>query len=304
MSTTNRTARTILITGATSGIGRHAALYLARKGYHVIATGRRQELLDELVRETGDQTLHAIRLDVNDAASIAAAQLAADDLTDGHGVDVLINNAGFGIAAPLSEMTDDDVRRQFETNVFGLLAVTRAFIPQMRERGFGKIINVSSVGGRMTMPFFGAYNASKYAVESLSDALRFELHPMGIDVVIIEPGVINTNFADRSLSRVSAYNDASSPYASVLAQVEDMQRQAESMGVSPDCIARAMHRAIKARRPRARYIAPFRTVLMLGLYKATPTRISDAAMRRVFRLTRKNLSLTTAPSPQLPAPRS
>lgn len=283
--------KTILITGATSGIGRHAALYLARRGYHVIASGRRQNALDELTAEAKDEglKLDALRLDVTSAESIEAARLEADRLTDGHGVDVLVNNAGFGYAAPMAETTDADMRAMFNTNVFGLMAVTQAFIPQMRERGFGKIINVSSVGGKLTMPFFGAYNATKYAVESMSDALRYELKPFGIDVVVVEPGVINTNFADTSLSKIDKYNREDSAYAAVWAQVDSMRDQIEKMGVGPKVISRAIHRAVKSRRPSARYMAPFKARIMVGAYKATPTSWTDALFRRVFHLRRKDL---------------
>lgn len=283
-------AKTILITGATSGIGRTAALHLARRGFHVLATGRRRAALDELADEVaGSGRLDPIALDVTDDTSIAAAVAEADRLTGGRGVDVLINNAGFGVAAPMTETTDADIRRQFDTNVFGLMAVTRAFVPRMRERGAGRIINVSSVGGRMTMPFFGAYNATKYAVESMSDALRLELRPFGIDVVLVEPGVINTNFADRSTERLDHYADASSPYAPVFGHVDEMRARAEKMGVGPEVIARAIERAVRSRRPAARYVAPFKARVMLAFIRWLPTRWTDAMMRRMVHLDRRTL---------------
>src|SRR5262249_61673087 len=129
---------------------------------------------------------------VTDAASIAAAVAEVDRLTDGHGVDVLVNNAGFAAVCPLSEMSDADLRAQFETNVFGLMAVTRAFLPKMRARGSGRIVNVSSSGGRGTFPLMGAYHAPKYAVEALSHALRPELRALGMQGSVIRPGPIRT----------------------------------------------------------------------------------------------------------------
>ena len=146
----------VLITGATAGIGRTTALELARLGYHVIATGRRAGELDKLRAEAPAGTrLDTAILDVTSAESIAAAVATVDRLTGGHGLDVLVNNAGFGLVGPMTEISDADLRRQYDTNVFGLMAVTRAFVPAMRDRGRGRIINVSSMGGKMTFPFMG-----------------------------------------------------------------------------------------------------------------------------------------------------
>ncbi|GMV12986.1 MAG: hypothetical protein AMXMBFR56_12100 [Polyangiaceae bacterium] len=186
------------------------------------------------------------------AASIDAARAEIDRLTDGHGVDVLVNNAGFGIAAPLIEASDTDVRAQYETNVFGLLAVTRAFVPAMLSRRSGRIINVSSVGGRVTLPFMGAYNSTKYAVESLSDALRRELLPFGIRISVIEPGLIRSEFADKSMAFVATRTEPSaSPFAEVYANAGAIRAASEQGAVGPECIALAVERAITARRARA-----------------------------------------------------
>jgi len=282
--------KSILITGATAGIGRFAALYLAKKGYRVFAAGRSEAALESLRGEAKGLSLEAFRLDVTDAASIESARSLVDERTDGAGVDVLINNAGFGIAAPIELTEDADLRRLFETNVFGLMAVTRAFLPAMRRRGSGRVINVSSVGGRLTFPFFGAYNATKYAVESLSDALRIELRAFGIDVVLIEPGVIRSEFADRSVSELAKYKKMESPYLPVMARADELKRQTDAQAVGPECVARAMERAIEARRPAARYVAPFRARILLALFAVVPTRWLDAAMRSLTGLTRKHLS--------------
>ncbi len=295
-------SKTILITGATSGIGRYAALYLARHGHHVIATGRKVALLDQLAEEAKGLKLDVLSLDVTDESSILAAVAGADKLTGGHGVDVLVNNAGYGIAAPMSEITDDDLRRQFDTNVFGLMAVTRAFIPQMRERRSGKIVNISSIGGRFTFPFFGAYNATKYAVESMSDALRNELRPFGVHVVLIEPGVIKTNFSNTTQDLVDYYNVPESPYANALAHTDTLVERTDKMAVGPEVIGRVMRRVIESRRPGARYMAPFKARIMYGMFKLLPTSWADALMRRVAFLTPKVID---GPRPaQLPAGRT
>jgi len=277
----------VVITGATSGIGRHAALALARAGHRVFATGRRKEALETLRREAEGLALDTLVMDVTDAASIDSAQRAIDVATAGHGVDVLINNAGYGVAGPVEEVGADAVRAQYETNVFGLLAVTRAFLPAMRARGFGRVVNVSSMGGRFTLPLLGVYNSTKYAVESLSDALRVELRPFGIHVVLIEPGAIRTEFADVAMSSVE--QDASSPYAAAKANAEAMRGKFEATMVGPEYVTRAILKGALARSPRARYVTPLSAMFTLWIVKLLPTSWTDAILGQLTGLTRKNL---------------
>jgi NAD(P)-dependent dehydrogenase (short-subunit alcohol dehydrogenase family) len=284
---------TILITGATSGIGRATALHLAERGHHVIATGRNEGALATLRAEARGR-LDTLPLDVTDKASIAAAMKAATALSAG--IDVLVNNAGFGVLGPTEAITEEDMRAQYETNVFGLMAMTRAVLPMMRARGAGRIVNVSSLGGRFTLPLFGVYNSTKFAVESLSDALRIELAPFGIRVSLIEPGVIATNFTDRSMSALSKYDHPDSPYAPVLAQADRIRASSERTAVGPRCVARAIEKAATARRPRARYVAPFIAGLGVGFLRALPTRVADFIMAQVMGLTRRRL-LRRLPAP-------
>lgn len=272
--------KTILITGATTGIGRHAALFLARRGHRVFATGRNEAALARLALEAEGTSLEILRLDVTSAASIEAARAEVDRRTGGRGLDALVNNAGFGIAAPTELLSDADLRSQFETNVFGLMAVTRAFLPAMHERGRGRVVNVSSVGGRVTLPMYGGYNATKYAVESLSDALRRELGPLGIDVVLIEPGVIKSEFIERSMTPMDGYAAAAAGrYGRVLQRWSKIRALSEARAADPRCVARAMARAIEARRPRARYVTPLSARLMLAFAQVLPTRLVDLVMR-------------------------
>ena len=285
MTTATAPAAThVLITGATAGIGRTTALELAKLGYHVIATGRKVAELDKLRAEApAGARLDTAVLDVTSTDSIQKAVAEVDRLTGGHGLDVLVNNAGFGLIGLLSEISDAELRRQYDTNVFGLMAVTRAVLPAMRERGKGRVINVSSMGGKMTFPFMGAYNSTKYAIESMSDALRYELRPFGIDVVLIEPGVINTNFADTSMTTVSQYEHT--VYGPAIARADQLRARMESTAVGPEVVARAIHKAIRRRRPAARYVAPWFGHLVLGLLAVTPTRVKDFAFRRLGFLT-------------------
>lgn len=286
------TQQIVLITGATAGIGRRTALDLARAGYRVFATGRREGALATLKAEAGGASLETLVLDVTSAESIESARAAIDAATGGHGVDVLVNNAGYGLVGPLEELSDGQLRAQFETNVFGLMAVTRAFLPAMRARGRGRVINVSSVGGRMTFPLMGAYNATKYAVESLSDALRVELRPFGVQVSLIEPGSIRTEFAEVSLATVKV--DPASPYAAVLGRAEAVGKKFDDMAVGPEVISKAIRRAIEDRRPLARYVAPFSGRAMLWFMSTMPTWLTDALLGRAMGLTSKQLGVASA----------
>jgi short-subunit dehydrogenase len=273
--------KAILITGATAGLGRGSAIALAKRGHHVIATGRRLDALESLKAEaTGE--IHTFQLDVTNAESIENAKREVARLTNGYGVDVLVNNAGFGILAPFEMTTDSEIRSMFETNVFGLAAVTRAFVPKMRERGEGRIINVSSVGGRITLPFFGAYNATKYAVESISDALRVELHSFGIKVVLIEPGAVNTEFNSVAFNS-EALTDGSfaavaSPYADVIAKMGPMRAMVEKTAAKPGPVVRGMVHAIETRSPSARYVLPSYNAIGIFFKTITPTRVWDAIL--------------------------
>jgi NAD(P)-dependent dehydrogenase (short-subunit alcohol dehydrogenase family) len=295
----SKTSQTIIITGATSGIGRHAAVHLAAAGHHVIATGRKLEALAELRQERVSGRLDTLVLDVTSGESIDAAAAEIARLTEGRGVDALINNAGYGHAGPLADVTDEELRAQFETNVFGLMRVTRAFLPQLlasgRENGRARILNVSSVGGRVTFPMFGAYHASKYAVEALSNALRLELAPFGVDVVLIEPGPIHSEFAERSVAIVDGYaRRGDSRYAPIFARTAKIKELTDRQSVGPEATSKVMERALYVRRPRARYVVPFTSRLMLFFLGVLPTRLADALMRVAIGLTPRVLGVNRA----------
>jgi short-subunit dehydrogenase len=285
--------KTILITGATAGIGRHAALELVRRGHHVIATGRREAALASLQEEAselGRGRLDAVKLDITREDDVQAVRaLVEGKLTAGRGIDVLVNNAGYGQMGPVETVSDSELRKQYETNVFGLMSVTRAFVPRMRERGEGRVINVGSVGGRVTFPLMGVYNSTKYAVESLSDALRVELAAFGISVSIIEPGPIRTEFNERAMETVDLAAVDASAYAPVVAQAERVRQRFEASAAGPEVTTSAIAHAALSRRPRVRYVVPFASALMLFVLAFLPTRLVDAVMRLAAGFTKKNL---------------
>lgn len=261
---------TILVTGASSGIGFETARQLAREGHKVFAAARRVELMEPL-RSDG---VTPVFLDVCDENAI-------DRYLEQVGpVDVLVNNAGFGFFGAIENVPLEEARRQLEVNVFGLATLCRKVLPGMRERHFGRIINVSSVAGRMCMYFGGWYHVSKYAVEALSDSLRMETASFGVDVVLIEPGGIRTDWgiiAARHLAESSAGT----------AYEEDAMRESVVMhnGYSshllapPSAVTRAIVRAVRARRPRARYLAGSGARSIVFWHTVLPSRWWDSIMR-------------------------
>jgi NAD(P)-dependent dehydrogenase (short-subunit alcohol dehydrogenase family) len=280
-----RAARSILITGATSGIGRDAALRLVRAGHLVLAGGRRPDALAELTREAtrgGGGLLEPLVLDVTDPASVAGALDQVRRRTGRHGLDVLVNSAGFALPGPLELLAEHDLRELFDTNVFGLLAVTRAFVPGMRERGAGRVVNVGSIMGRVTMPLLGAYNASKHAVAALTEALRMELRPFGITVVLVEPGAVRTRFAERALDGLAPYRDPAPPYGATLGGADAAWARVYRFAPGPAAAGRTVQRAATSPRPAHRYVVPARNRLLLAGLAALPTGAADGAKRRVM----------------------
>jgi short-subunit dehydrogenase len=280
-------SKRVLITGASAGIGRDAALTCVKRGFEVFAAARRTAALDALKSEAGE-SLYPIELDVNNASSIDRAKARILELTDGYGVDGLVNNAGIAIAGVLSEVTDRDMRAQFETNVFGLMTVTRAFLPEMMARRSGRIVNVSSSGGLVSLPFVGVYHATKFALEALSDTLRWELRPFGVRVSVIEPGPIRTEFGDKLVGSTDRILPGS-PYAPLFTDVDRMKAFAEARMSGPEVVTRDIVHALSSRWPRARYLEPRMLIVLIKLYQLAPTWLSDWVITRVTGLTAKKL---------------
>jgi NADP-dependent 3-hydroxy acid dehydrogenase YdfG len=272
------TPNAVLITGCSTGIGRATAGHLARAGHSVYATARRPESIEDLKAE-GCKTL---ALDVNDEASMSAAVAAVEEAEGAVGA--LVNNAGYSQSGALETIGLDDVRRQFETNVFGLLRMCQLVLPGMRRRGAGRIVNVSSMGGKLTFPGGGIYHATKYAVEAISDAMRFEVQGFGINVVLIEPGLIKTNFAETAVGSVS-HEDG--PYADFNTAVSAATAGAYEgplgrLGGGPEAVAKAIEKAITAKRPRARYPVTASARVLMTQRKLLPDRAWDAVVATSF----------------------
>lgn len=286
----NRSNPVWLITGCSTGFGRELAKLVLTRGWRAVVTARDPAQLTDIAEGHADRAL-VLPLDVTQREQIKHV-VAEAKRTFGR-VDVLVNNAGYGLVGPLESVSDADMRAQFETNVFGLMAMTRAFLPRMRERLFGRVINVSSMGGRVTFPFMGAYNATKYAVESLSDALRNEVAPFGVGVVLIEPGAIHTEFADVAMVTAEKYKGAPSAYTAVLARSDELQKRMMSTAVGPEHVTRAIRKAIEAKNPSARYVTPWRIYFALTLFTILPTSWTDRVLRALLGL---NRSLVAGPT--------
>ena len=276
-----KVSKAVLITGCSTGIGRATAEHLAARGWTVYATARKPDTLRDLAAK-GCKTL---ALDVCDEGSMRAA-VGAVERAEG-AVGVLVNNAGYGQEGPFEEVPMSDVRRQFETNVFGLVQLTKLVLPGMRKQGWGKVVNLSSMGGRLTLPGGAYYHATKYAVEALSDALRFEVRPFGIDVVVIEPGPIKTQFGDTAVAAVKSVAASDSPYAgfnAVLAQKikEAYEGPMGRLAAGPEAVAQVIERAITAGRPRTRYPVTFAARFLMALRRWLPDRAFDGFLRTQF----------------------
>jgi NAD(P)-dependent dehydrogenase (short-subunit alcohol dehydrogenase family) len=276
------TSRAVLVTGCSSGIGAATAAHLATTGWTVYATARRVETLAGLEAK-GCRTL---ALDVTDEASCRAA---VEAVTTAEGaVGVLINNAGYSQSGAVESVPDERVRAQFDTNVFGLLTMCRLVLPGMREQGWGKLVNLSSMGGRFTFPGGGVYHASKHAVEALSDALRFEVQGFGVDVIIVEPGIIRTRFGETAAHEIDAGTRDPGPYAEFNRAVAEAtagvyeRGPLRRLGGPPEAVARTIERAITASRPRARYTVTPSARLLITLRSAVGSAGWDRMMRGQF----------------------
>jgi len=279
--------RSVLITGASTGIGRAAALRMDGAGWRVFAGVRREED-GAALREAASERLVPVMLDVTDAGQIAAAVETVASEAGEAGLDGLVNNAGIAVLSPLETIPIEDFRRQIEVNLTAQVAVTQAVLPLIRQ-ATGRIVFVSSIGGRMALPFGAPYHASKFGIEAVADCLRQELRPWGIDVAVIEPGSIDTPIwerGERTADSVSerAHNSQEELYGETIARFRVAVRRTADRGISPDKVAKSISHALTARRPRTRYLVGIDARAQALGRRLLPDRAFDALVARVMRL--------------------
>jgi NAD(P)-dependent dehydrogenase (short-subunit alcohol dehydrogenase family) len=268
--------KTVLITGSSSGIGKATVEAFARAGWQVVATSRKPD--SKLFASWPNVT--TCKLDVTNEKSIAAAfKVALDKFST---IDVVVNNAGYSLDGVFEAMTDEQIMQQFETNVFGLMRVTRLAIQHMRPVKNGVIIQVASMGGRLAFPLYSAYHSTKWAVEGFSESLNYELGHLGIRVKIIEPGVINTDFYNRSHTFVAPA--AGSDYDSFIKRVQHVTRRSGSNGDSPEKVAQTILRAATDNSRKLRYIVGSTAPILMALRKLLPERFYFWLVRRSYHI--------------------
>ena len=269
--------RVVLVTGASSGIGEDTARRLQALGYIVYGAARRTDRLQALAADG----IRPLAMDVTDDASMSA--VVNRILEETGRIDVLVNNAGYGSYGAIEDVPIDEARRQFEVNVFGLGRLTQLVTPHMRTRGSGTIINISSMGGKLTTPLGGWYHATKYAVEALSDALRMELRPFGIDVVVVEPGGIRTEWASIAADHLEATAEGSAYADQIRAVAGAMRSESNARRYSPpEVIARTVGKIVTARRPRTRYAVGFMAKPLIAARRVLPDRAFDQLIGAAF----------------------
>jgi NAD(P)-dependent dehydrogenase (short-subunit alcohol dehydrogenase family) len=274
-------SKAVLITGCSTGIGRATAERLASRGHTVYATARRLES----IRDLEAAGCRILELDVTDEASMAGAVAKVEEAEGTVGA--LVNNAGYSQSGAVESVKLDDVRAQFETNVFGLIRMSQLVLPGMRRQGSGRIVNLSSMGGKLTFPGGGVYHATKYAVEAVSDAMRFEVKGFGVDVVLIEPGLIKTDFAKAAVAALNTGTAEDGPYGEfnqhvAASTVGAYEGPTAKLGGGPESVAKAVEKAITASRPRARYPVTPSARLLMGQRALLPDRMWDYFMGTQF----------------------
>lgn len=275
-------SKSVLVTGCSSGIGKATAARLAQNGYRVWATARKRESLTEL-EALGCRTLS---LDVNNENSMETA-VKTIEREDG-AVGVLINNAGYSQSGAIEAVPMDKVRAQFETNVFGMVKLTQLVLPAMRAQRYGRIVNISSMGGKLVFPGGGFYHATKYAVEAISDALRFEVRGFGIGVVVIEPGLIKSGFSEAALTQMDPAVAKNDPYAAFHEAVAKATKESYEKGPLarfagvPEDVAKVIEKAISAEKPKTRYTVSGSAKILLTQRKLLSDKTWDRFLRSNF----------------------
>ncbi|MFM2269240.1 MAG: hypothetical protein RL757_2681 [Bacteroidota bacterium] len=269
--------KTVLITGTSSGIGKSAAIIFAQAGWNVVATMRSPEKELDLIRVAN---VRLVKLDVTDSTSI---KMAFETAIAAFGrVDVVVNNAGYGVDGVFEAMSDEVIEKQFNTNVFGLMRVTREAIGAMRKQGGGTIVQIASVGGRITFPLYSIYHGTKWAVEGFSESLAYELRQFNIKMKIVEPGAIKTEFYGSSRHFVKPENDAA--YDNILKKADDLLTGAGDKGAAPEIVAGVILKAATSNNWRLRYATSFPANLLLPLRRLLPESWFFAIIRSTYKI--------------------
>lgn len=275
----DRKIKTVLVTGASSGIGRSTCLYLAGKDYTVVATSRVMARLEGLLSEASADGLavHGVELDINidDQVDHVMRQVISNHGT----IDALVNNAGYGLWGPVQTLAIDELRAQFETNLFATVRMAKAVLPGMLEQRAGKIVNVSSILGRMATPFNGAYASTKFALEGLSESMRAELWPFGVHVAIVEPGVFETDF-QRNQVRASASDDPELPYGPYIRRYNSRHQRYHRLASNPVKVSRVIHKVLRSRRPALRHPVGIEARLGMMAARFLPERLFQTMVSR------------------------
>ncbi|MFN8446421.1 MAG: SDR family oxidoreductase [Caldilineaceae bacterium] len=274
--------KVVVVTGASKGIGRAAALHLAAQGFYVFA-GVRKTADGASLEQAAKGQITPILLDVTKQEQVAAAARQVETAVGANGLTGLVNNAGVAVSAPLEYLPLDELRAQLEVNLVGQLGVTQAFLPLLR-RAKGRIINISSIGGRIAGPLLGAYHASKFALEAMTDSLRLELHSWGIEVISIEPGAVATPIWETSLNRADALIASYPPEAIALYGKAIEKKRAEAQnnskkGIAPMQVAKVIEQALTATRPQTRYLVGPDAKIAGNIISKLPDRIKDRLLK-------------------------
>jgi NAD(P)-dependent dehydrogenase (short-subunit alcohol dehydrogenase family) len=267
-------SQVVLITGCSTGIGRNLVQWLAQAGYSVVATARKMATLDDI------QAALKLPLDVTQQDSV---DQAVEQTVQRLGrIDVLVNNAGYALRGAVEEIPVEQVQRMFDVNVYGVMRMIRAVAPLMRQQGAGRIINIGSIGGKLVVPVNGTYSATKYALEALSDALRLELSPFGIQVVLIEPGNIRTSFMDTAQANAKTIlTNTDSPYHALYQQYQQVMTAMRRQETEPEVVSQVVQQAIEAVKPNARYVVAVPLTNRLVVHLGDSTR--DFVFKRLFK---------------------
>ncbi len=271
--------RIVIITGASSGIGEATARRLAREGAVVILAARRRERLERIAEELTASGGRALAIPTDITVEADRRHLVERTMETYGRIDALINNAGYGQRGPIEGVPIEAIRQNFETNLFALIALTQLVIPLLRAQGSGRIVNISSVAGRIARPFSAVYDATKHALEAISDGLRGELAPFGIQVIVIEPGFIRTEFLHVAKEVSRSALERSQPYAPFLADLDRQYERLRRWAGRPEDVATVILRALTEARPRPRYAVPGHARVLLALKRWVPDHLFDGCVR-------------------------